>query len=109
DARGIAHEADHRKNADGKEYPLQEIDAVVAEIEQDGEGPAAGECRTEHFRADEDAGADDGEDVLPVHLRRTRAGGGGGRRFAHGVTRWRRRGVCGPGRPAMSLKARAGS
>jgi hypothetical protein len=41
-ADGAAHKGEHLRQADGKEHGLEDVDAVVAQTEQDGERPSAG-------------------------------------------------------------------
>ncbi len=60
--------ADHDEDADHEQHRLQDVRAGVVEAEQDRERPAAGERRAEHLGADQDRGADDGDDAGPDDL-----------------------------------------
>src|SRR6266446_4746871 len=68
DALRGTDERRHHEDADRKQHGLQDVRAGVVETEQDRERPAAGERRAEHFGADQDRRADDGDDGRPDDL-----------------------------------------
>ena len=75
DALGSADEVDHHEHADDEQHRLEDMCLGFAEPEQDGERPAAGERRAEHFRADQNRRRDDGDDAWPDDLARGGSGG----------------------------------
>src|SRR6266481_7859855 len=81
DALRGTDERRHDEDADREQHGLQDVRAGVVETEQDRKRPAAGERRAEHFGADQDRRADDGDDGRPDDLA---AAGRGGLR-THGL------------------------
>src|SRR5664279_1143379 len=61
----VADELRHDGDAAEHEDAVEDALTDSAEVEQRGERPGAGEGRAEHFGADQDGGADDGDDVEP--------------------------------------------
>src|ERR1700730_1274111 len=68
DALRCADERRHHEDAAGEQHGLEDVRAEVVETEQDRECPAAGKRRAEHFGADQDRRADDGDDAGPDDL-----------------------------------------
>ena len=68
DALCGAEESDHDEHADAEQHRLQDVRAGVVEPEQDRERPAAGKGGAEHFSADQNRRADDGDDARPGDL-----------------------------------------
>src|SRR5450759_1191818 len=60
-----AHELHHDGDATEHEQAVEDSLPDAAEVEQSGERPAAGEGGAEHLGADQDGGADHGDDVEP--------------------------------------------
>ena len=56
---------DHDGDAAEHEDAVEDALADAAEVEQRGERPGAGEGRAEHLGADQNGGADHGDDVEP--------------------------------------------
>jgi len=77
DAPSGADERGHHQHAECKQRGLKDVRALLAESGQDCECPAAGKRRAEHLGADQDGGADDGDDIRPDDLT------GGRRRRVH--------------------------
>src|SRR6266852_492388 len=75
DALRGTDECRHDEDADCEQDGLQNVRASVVETEQDRKRPAAGERRAEHFGADQDSRADDGDDSRPDDLAAASGGG----------------------------------
>src|SRR5262245_32572892 len=66
DAMRGADELHHDGEAAEHEHDIEYPRAKSSEIEQGSDGPRAGEGCAEHLGADQDGGADDGDDVKPI-------------------------------------------
>jgi hypothetical protein len=66
DAMRGTNELSHDGQAADHEHDVEHARARSAEIEQGGDRPRTGERRAEHLGADQDGGADDGDNVKPV-------------------------------------------
>src|SRR5258707_590830 len=75
DALRGTDECCHDEDADREQHGLQDVCLGVVETEQDRERPAAGKRRAEHFGADQDRCADDGDDGGPDDLAACGRGG----------------------------------